>query len=205
MPPPSSQVESGRRTRHRRCPPPRPAIVRPWPHQRRRCGMPAAIDSTLSLLLLSLLLSSSWALTYDVVAIATSLVAPPPLSLNAPSPLSLCRRLYHHANACLIAPLSCQQLVVTLSPLSPRQCLSCRAGDSLVAPPPLSLSRCLSCIASLAPVGCCFTNYLDVLLSLLSRRLVVALLRLSLRRSLSLRDLSHCAAVSLGHRPSQPQ
>jgi hypothetical protein len=68
-----------------------------------------------------------------------SLVAPPPLSLNAPSPLSLRRCLYRHANTCLIAPLSRQRLIVTLSPLLPCQCLSCRAGTSLVAPPPLSM------------------------------------------------------------------
>jgi hypothetical protein len=42
-------------------------------------------------------------------------------------------------------------------------------------------------------------------LSLLMRRLVDALLLLSLHRSLSLCHLSHCVAVSLSHRPSQPQ
>ena len=136
--------------------------------------MPAVIDSTMSSSLSSSS-SSSWALTYYVVAIATSLVVPPPLSL--------CRRLYRHANACLIAPLSHQQLVVTLSPLSPRQCFSW--------PAPLSLRRRLSCGASLAPAGCRFANYLDVPLSLVPRRMAVALLPLSLRRSLSLRHLSH--------------
>jgi BarA-like signal transduction histidine kinase len=66
-----------------------------------------------------------------------SLVAPPPLSLDATSPLSLRRRLYRHANACLITPLSRQRLVVESSPLSRRQCLSCRALSSL----PFSLRR----------------------------------------------------------------
>jgi hypothetical protein len=127
------------------------------------------------------------------------------LSLVAPPPLSPRHRHYRRANACLIAPLSRQRLVVASSPLSPRQCLSCRAGAFLVAPSPLLLRRRLSCGASLAPAGCRFTNYLDVPPSLLSCRLVVALLPLSLRRSLSLRHLSHCAAVSLGRRPSQPQ
>ena len=126
-------------------------------------------------------------------------------SLVAPSPLSSRRRHYCHANACLIAPLSRQWLVVASSPLSPRQCLSCRAGASLVVPVPLSLRRGLSCGASPAPAGCRFANYLNVPPSLLSRRLVVALLPLSLRRCLSLHHLSHCAAVSLSHRPSQPQ
>jgi hypothetical protein len=58
----------------------------------------------------------------------------------------------------------------------------------------------LSCGASPAPAGFSFANYLDVPPSLLSRRLVVALLPLSLHRCLSLRHLSHCAAVSLSHR-----
>ena len=71
-----------------------------------------------------------------------------------------------------------------MSPLSPRQYLSCHAGSSLVAPPPLLLRRSLSCGASLAPAGCCFTNYLDVPPSLLSRRLGVACY------------LSLCSAVS---------
>ncbi len=116
-------------------------------------------------------------------------------SLVAPPPLSPCRHHYCRANACLIAPLSRKWLVVASSPLSLRQCLSC----------PFLLRHRLSCGASLAPGGCRFANYLDVPPSLLSHRLFVALLPLSLRRSLSLCHLSHCAAVSLGHRPSQPQ
>jgi hypothetical protein len=126
-------------------------------------------------------------------------------SLIAPPPLSPRLRHYCRANACLIAPLSRQRLVVASSPLSPRQCLSCRAGASLVVPVPLLLRRGLSCGASPAPAGCRFANYLNVPLSLLSRRLVVALLPISLRRCLSLRHLSHCAAISMSHRPSQPQ
>ena len=127
------------------------------------------------------------------------------LSRCAVAPLLPRRCHYCRANACLIAPLSRQWLVVASSPLSPRQCLSCRAGASLVVPVPLSLRRGLSCGASPAPAGCRFAKYLNVPPSLLSRRLVVALLPLSLRRCLSLRHLSHCAAVSLSHRPSQPQ
>ncbi len=122
-----------------------------------------------------------------------SLVTPPP-----PSPR---RRHYRRTNACLvIAPLSHQRLVVASSPLSPRQCLSCRPSASLVAPPPPSLRhRLLSCGPSLSLAGCRFANCLDEPPSLLSRRLVAALLHFSLRRSLSLRHLSHCAAVlSLG-------
>jgi hypothetical protein len=71
--------------------------------------------------------------------------------------------------------------------------------------PPLSLRHGLSCGASPAPTGCRLANYLDMPPSLLSLRLVVALLPLSLRCCLSLCHLSHCAAVSLSHRPSQPQ
>jgi hypothetical protein len=115
------------------------------------------------------------------------------------------RHHYRHAKACLIAPLSRQRLVVASSPLSTCQCLSCRADASLVALPPLSLRRRLSCGASIAPASCHFANYLDVPPSLLSSRLIVVLLPLSLRRSLSLCHLSHCAAVSLGHIPSQQE
>jgi hypothetical protein len=149
---------------------------------------PPSFDSTLSSSLSSLSSSlSSRALTYCVVATVTPLFALPPLLP--------CRHHYPRANTCLIVPLLRQRLVVAMSPLSPRQCLSC----------PLLLRRRLSCGTSLTPGGCRFANYLDVPPSLLSHRLVVALLPLSLRRSLSLRHLSHCAAVSLGHRPSQPQ
>jgi hypothetical protein len=61
------------------------------------------------------------------------------LSLVAPPPLSPRCRHYCRANACLIAPLSRQRLVVASSPLLLHQCLSCRADASLVAPPPLLL------------------------------------------------------------------
>ena len=118
-----------------------------------------------------------------------SLVAPPPLSLNAPSPLSLRRCLYHHANACLIAPLSRQRLVVALPPLLMRRRLSCCTAASLsrcalaslVAPPPLSPHKRLSHCASLMPaVGCCIVTSLAVPVPLLSCRC-----------------LSRCAATSL--------
>jgi hypothetical protein len=121
------------------------------------------------------------------------------LSLIAPPPLSPRCRHYCRDNACLIGPLSLQRLVVASSPLSLHQCLSCRADVSLVAPPPLLLRRRLSpCGASLAPAGCRFTNYLDVPPSLVPRRMVVALLPLSLCRSLSLRHLSHCTHILFG-------
>ena len=149
-----------------------------------------------------------------VVAIATSLDAPSLLSLRrrlyrhaiaTPPPLSPCQRLSHCAS---LAPAVGCCIVTSLA--APVPLLSCRrlsrcVATSLVASPPLSLRRCLSCGASLVPAGCRFANYLDVPPSFLSRRLIVALLPLSLHRSLSLCHLSHCAAVSLGHRPSQPQ
>ena len=135
-----------------------------------------------------------------------SLVAPPPLSLDATSPLSLRRRLYRHANACLIAPLSRQRLVVASSPLSPRQCLSCCDVASLVVPPPLSLSmrrrlsRCAAAsIATPTPVSLRLSRASGWLLNRhLSRRASASLVVPSLRY------LSNCAAVSLGHDPLNP-
>ena len=182
---------------------PPPAIVRPWPRQMRRCGMPAVIRFEVFIVVVVVLVVI---LGLDILCcghrhlsrcVVASLIAPPPLSPRL--------RHYCRANACLIAPLLRQRLVVASSPLLPRQCLSCRAGASLVVPVPLSLRRGLSCGASPAPAGCRFAHYLNTPPSLLSCRLVVALLPLSLRRCLSLRHLSHCVAVSLSHRPSQPQ
>jgi hypothetical protein len=115
-------------------------------------------------------------------------------TIAAPTPVSLC-----------LSRASGWLLHRHLSRRTTHQCLSCRAGASLVAPPPLLLHRHLSCGTSLAPAGCRFANYLDVPPFFLLRLLVVALLPLSLRRSLSLHHLSHCAAVSLVHRPYQPQ
>ena len=116
-----------------------------------------------------------------------SLVAPPPLSLDATSPLSLRRRLYRHANACLIAPLSRQRLVVASSPLSPRQCLSCRAVASLVAPPPLSLDA----TSPLSLRRRLYRHANACLITPLSRqRLVVESSPLSRRQCLSCRALS---------------
>jgi hypothetical protein len=126
----------------RLCPPPRHRL--PWPRQRRRCGMPAVIRFDVFIVVvivvvvilgLDILCCGHCHLSRCAVA---SLVAPPPLLPR--------RRHYCRANACLIAPLSRQWLVVALSPLSPRQCLSpllscrrlsCCAGASLVAPRPL--------------------------------------------------------------------
>jgi hypothetical protein len=215
MPPPLPQVETGRRTRHHRCPPrlprsfflhdfaPPPAIVRPWPCQRRRCGMPAVIRFDVFIVVvvvvvvipgLDILCCGHRHLSRCATA---SLVALPPLSSR--QCLSHCASLAPAVGCCIITSLAAPV------PLLSCRRLSRRAGASLLALPPLSLRRGLSCGASPALAGCCFANYLDVLPSLLLRRLVVALLPLSLRRCLSLHHLSHCAAVSLSHRPSQPQ
>jgi hypothetical protein len=175
--------------------PPPPLFAR-GPVKGGRVACPLSFDSTLSSLLLSSS-SSSWALTYYVVAIATS--------LDAPLPLSLCRRIYRHAAATIATPTPVLLRLSRASGWLLHHHLSCRASASLVGPVSLSLRRRLSCGASPAPAGCRFANYLDVPPSLLSRRLVVFLLPLSLRRSLSLHYLSHCTAISLGHRPSQPQ
>ena len=158
-----------------------------------RVACSSSFDLTLSLLLSSSSLSS-WALTYFVVAIA--------ISLDALLPLSLCCRLYRHA----IAPPTPVLLRLSRASGWLLHChLSCCASASLVMPVSLSLCRCLSCGASPAPAGCHFANYLDVPPSLLLQWLVVILLPLSLCRSLSHHYLSHCTAISLGHRPSQPQ
>jgi hypothetical protein len=208
MPPPSPQVETGQRTRHRRCPPrlprsfflhnfapPPPSFAR-GPVKGGRVACPSSFDSTLSSLLSSSS-SSSWALPYYVVAIATS--------LDAPLPLSLCRRLYRHAAATIPTPTHYILRISRASGWLLHRHLSCRASASLVVPVSLSLRHRLSCGALPAPAGCRFTNYLDMLPSLLPHRLVVFLLPLSLRRSLSLHYLSHCTAISLGHRPTQLQ
>ena len=143
----------------RLCPlPPPPSFAR-GPVKEGSVACPLSFDSTLSLSLSSLS-SSSRALTYYVVAIATS--------LDAPSPLSRC------------------------------------ATVSIATPPPLLPRQRLSHCASLAPAaGCCIVTSLAKPVPLLSCRR--PLLPLPLRRSLSLYHLSHCATVSLGHRPSQPQ
>ncbi len=153
MPPPLPQVETGRRTRRHQCPPrlprsfflhdfaPPPAIVRPWPRQRRRCGMPVVIRFKVFIVVvvvvavilgLDILCCGHRRLSRCAVA---CLVAPPPL---LPRRRHYC---YCRANACLIAPLSRYRLVVASSPLLLRQCLSYRAGASLVVLVPLSFYR----------------------------------------------------------------
>jgi hypothetical protein len=174
----------------RLCPP--PAIVRPWPRQRRRCGMPTVIRFEVFIVVvivvvvilgidLDILCCGHRHLSRCAVA---SLVAPPPLSPR--------RRHYCRSNACLIAPLSRQRLVVASSPLSPRQCLSCRVGASLVVLAPLLSCRCLSCCAAASLVA----PHL--------RRLVVVSPTILTCRCLSCHAgwllpcyLSLCAAVSL--------
>jgi hypothetical protein len=158
------------------CPPPLPSFAR-GPVKGGGVACPPSFDSMLSSLLSSSS-SSSWALTYYVVAIATS--------LDAPLPLLLCRRFYRHAAATIATPTPVSLGLSRASGWLLHRHLSCCASESLVVLVPLSLCHCLSCGASPAPAGCRFTNYLDVPPSLLSRRLVVALLPLSLHRSLSL-------------------
>ena len=154
MPSPSPQLETGRMTRHRQCPPrlprlfflhdfapPPPAIVRPWPHQRRWCGIPTFIRFDVIIVVvivvvviqgLDILCCGHCRLSRCVVA---SLVALPSLSshrrhvattIATSTPVSLC-----------LFPTSGWLL----------HChLSCRASASLAAPVPLlschRLSRC---------------------------------------------------------------
>jgi len=122
--------------------------------------------------------------------------------LVALPPLSPCR---HHVATTIAAPTPVSLCLFLASGWLLYRHLSRRTGASLVMPPLLSLRCRLSCGASLAPAGCRFANYLDVPMFFLSRRLVVALLPLSLCRSHSLCHLSQCATISLGCIPSQPQ
>ena len=115
-----------------------------------RVACPSSFDSTLSSSLLSSS-SSSWALTYYVVAIATS--------LDAPLPLSLCRRLCRHAAATIALPTPVLLRLSRASGWLLHRHLSCRASASLVVPVSLSLRRRLSCGTSPALAGCCFANY----------------------------------------------
>jgi len=132
---------------------------------------------------------------YGVCSFCTTLPPPPP------------SRLYCHATATIAASTPVSLRFSHASGWLLHRHLSCRTSASLVVPPPLLLCGRLSCGTSLAPAGCRFANYLDVPPSLLLHWLVVALppLSLPLCLSLSLHHLSHCATVSLGHRPSQPQ
>jgi hypothetical protein len=195
MPPPSPQVETGWRTRHRRCPPhlpcsfflngfapPPPSFAR-GPVKGGGVACPLSFDSTFSSSL-SLSSSSSWALTYYVVAIATS--------LDAPAPLLLRCRLFRHAAATIVAPMPVSLRLSRASGWLLHRHLSCRASASLVVPAPLLLCRCLSRCAAASLVA----PHL--------RRLVVASPTILTCRRLSCRAgwllpcyLSLCAAVSL--------
>ena len=144
--------------------------------------MPAVIRSTFSSSSSSSS-SSSWALTYYVVAIATS--------VDAPSPLSLRRRLYPQ-DATIVAPMPVSLRLSRVSGWLLHRHLSRRASASLVVPAPLLSCRCLSCCAAASLVA----PHL--------RRLVVASPTILTCRRLSCRAgwllpcyLSLCAAVSL--------
>jgi len=117
---------------------------------------PSSFDSTFSSLLLSSS-SSSWALAYYVVAIATS--------LETPLPLSLCRRLYCHAAATIAAPTPVLLRLSCASSGLLHRHLSCYASASLVVPhlrrlviasPTILTCRCLSCRAGWLP-SCCLS------------------------------------------------
>ncbi len=141
------------------------------PRQRRRCGMPAVIqfDTVIVVFIVIVVIQGLHIICFGHFHLSRCTIA----SLVAPLPLSPRCRHYCRANACLIAPLSRQRLVVATSPLLPCQCLSC----------PLLLRRRLSCGASLAPGGCHFANYLDVPPSLFVPQSLSSP-PLSLRRSL---------------------
>ena len=128
MPPPLPQVETGRRTRHRRCPPrlPRSFFLHDFAPPRyrspvapskeavwhARCHSIRRFHRRCRRRRLDILCCGHRHLSRCTVA---SLVAPPPLSPR--------RRHYCRANAFIIAPLSRQRLVVASSPLSLHQSL----------------------------------------------------------------------------------
>ncbi len=144
---------------------------------------PSSFDSTLSSSLL-LSSSSSRALTYYVVAIVTS--------LDAPSPLSLRRRLYRHAAATIAALTPVSLRLSRASGWLLHRHLSRRASASLVVSAPLSLHRHLSCCAAASLVAPHLRRVVVALPTILTCH------RLSCRASwLSPCYLSLCAAVSL--------
>jgi hypothetical protein len=160
--------------------PPLPAIVRPWPRQRRRCGIPAVIrfDTVIVIVIVIVVIQG-----LDILSCGHR-----HLSRCAVSSLSLRHRLYRHVAATIAAP----------TPVS--LCLSCASGwllhrhlsrctsASLVVPAPLSLLRHLSCCAAAS-----------LLVALHLRRLVVASPTILMCRCLSCRTgwLSPCY-LSLG-------
>ena len=111
--------------------PPPPAIVHPWPRQRRQCGIPAVIRFDVVIVVVVVV-----ALTYYVVAIATCLDAPSPLSLRRRLSLSMPRRL---SRASIATPTPVSLHHYRASGWLLHRHLSCRAVASLVAPSPLSL------------------------------------------------------------------
>jgi hypothetical protein len=127
-------------------PPPRPPLsFASGPVKGGGVASPPSFNLTLSSSL-SLSLLSSRALTYYVVAIATSLDAPSPLSrcaaasIATPPPLLPRQRLSHCAS---LAPAVGCCIVTSLAapvPLLSCRCLSRCCATSLVALPPLSLS-----------------------------------------------------------------
>ena len=158
--------------------PPPPSFAR-GPVNGGGVACPLSFDSTFSSSLLSSLsTSSSWALTYYVVAIATSLDVP--------------LRLYCHAAATIVAPMPVSLRLSRASGWLLHRHLSHRTSASLVVPAPLLSCRCLSRCAAASLVA----PHL--------RRLVVASPTILTCRRLSCRVgwllpcyLSLCAAVSL--------
>ena len=149
MPPPSPQVETGRRTQHRRCPPayhvrsfcttPPPLLYAHGPVKGGGVVSPQSFDSTLSSSL-SLSSSSFRALTYYV--------GHRHLSQCDVSSLSLRRRLYRHATTTIAAPTPDSLRLSRASSWLLHRHLSCCTSAYLVVPTPLSLLCHLSCCAA---------------------------------------------------------
>jgi hypothetical protein len=121
-------------------PPPPPAIVRQWPRQRRRCGIPAVIqfDAVIIVVVVIVVIQG-----LDILCCGHR-----HLSRCAVSSLSLRRRLYRHAAAIIAAPTPVSLRLSCASGWLLHRHLSRCTSVSLVMPAPLSLLRHLSCCAA---------------------------------------------------------
>jgi hypothetical protein len=137
-------------TRHRRCPPrlqrsfflhdfaPPPAIVRPWPRQRRRCGIPAVIQFDAVIVIVIVVIQG-----LDILCCGHR-----HLSRCAVSSRSLRHRLYRHAAATIAAPTPVSLRLSRANGWLLHRHLSRCTSASLVVPTSLSLLRHLSCCAA---------------------------------------------------------
>ena len=127
----------------RLCPP--PAIVRLWPRQRRRCGMPAVIriDAVIVVVVVIVVIQG-----LDILCCGHH-----HLSRCTVSSLSLRRRLYRHAAATIVAPTPVSLRLSRASGWLLHRHLSRQASASLVVPAPLATSPFAPQSLSLPPLS----------------------------------------------------